>query len=157
VTVTDDVAALTQGFRLHARAERGEWRDTDAATIEVDTRPSQAAESWAEAIGPGGAVIATHASRSAPSRLEPEAGAVATDVEPDPIATVPAGGESDGGTQAGGEDIPAWPFIVGGVALAVGAAILIGVLATQPTNETQLGRPTVESLVSTPLPLLRFD
>lgn len=158
VAVTDDVAALTQGFRLHARAERGEWRDTDASSLEVDVRPSQAAEYWAEAVGPGGAVIATHGSRSAPSRLEPEAGAIAVDVEPDPVATAPGTtAPVDGGTQPGGEEIPAWPFIVGGVALAVGAAILIGVLVTQPTDETQLARPTVEALVSTPLPLLRFD
>lgn len=157
--VTDDVAALTQSFRVHARPAGGTWRQSDAAMLEVTVEPYEAAEYYAEAIGPGGAVIANYASRDAPGRLEPE-GAAADPVHdgpaPDPIAVDP---ETPGPRPAArGEEIPAWPFIVGGaVALAIGAAILVGVLAAQPTGDSQLTPPRVEGLASAPLPLLRFQ
>lgn len=160
VSVTDDVAALTQAFRLYGRPAGGAWRDTDASTLEVSARPSQAVEYYAEAIGPGGAVIASHGTRGEPNRLEAEGGgAVETDSPPDPVlgTSDPGNGSGTPTTPPPGEDVPAWPFVVGGIVLAVGAAVLIGVLVTQPTDETQLTRPGVESLVSAPYPLLTFD
>lgn len=159
VSVNDDVAALTQAFRLYGRPAGGAWRDTDASTLEVSVRPSQAVEYYAEAIGPGGAVIANHGTRGEPSRLPAEGGAVDTGTEPDPIIGTPDPGHGSRTptTPPPGEDVPAWPFVVGGIVLAVGAAVLIGVLVAQPTDETQLTRPGVESLVSAPYPLLTFD
>ncbi len=164
VTVADDVAALTQAFRLYARPEGGSWRETEQATLEIDVRPSQAAEYYAEAIGPGGAVIATSGSRDAPSRLEPEGGAIAeVGGEGDVGAGAGSGSESGaGGTEqppppGGGDDVGLWVGLGVGAAVLVAAAIVIGVLVATPTDETQLTQPSVEPLVSAPFPLLSFD
>jgi hypothetical protein len=159
VAVVDDVAALTQGFRVHARAEGGRWRQTEEATLVVPALPHEAVEYWAEAVGPGGAPVATHGSEAEPARLEPASAPVGAATGPgggdavDPV-TASGGGEVQGGDDGG---LPAWPFIVGGVGVAVAAAVVVGVvLGTQPTDETQITGVDV-SLVSAPPVLLRFD
>ena len=161
--VTDDIAALTQGFRLHGRAEGGTWEETNDSTLTVRAEPQLAVEYWVEAIGPGGAPIATHGSAAEPLRVEAE-GETGGGAETTGGGETAGGGSATGGASGGGgggdddEGVPAWPFVVGGVALVAIAAVVLGVyFGTQPTDDTQLGRPRVESLVSAPRVLLTFD
>ena len=113
------------------------------------------------AFGPtGGAPVANQGSSSDPLRLEPAGGSSAT-------GDTDVGGD-DGAVGIGtdlpptteepqGEGVPAWPFIVGGVAIVVGVGIALGVFfGTQPTDETQISSVSVD-LVSQPPVLLRFD
>lgn len=160
VTVNDDVAALTQGFRLHGRADGGRWVDTTDARLTVPAAASEGVEYWVEAIGPGGAVIATLGSATNAERVEGED--VAAGGGDDLVSVGDGASGSGSGSGSGGgptdEGLPTWPFIVGGVGVAVIAAVVIlAVVLTQPTDETQLTPPSVQSLVSAPLELLRFD
>ncbi len=153
VAVTDDVAALAQGFRIHGRVSGGAWRESTTATLTLPADPSEGAEYWAEVIGPGGAVIATHASAASPATLAGAGGEVAVGDE-----VVREEPETGAPVTAPGEEVPAWPFIVGGVALAlIVGAVILGVVLSQPTDDTQLTRPSVQSLVSAPAVLLTFD
>ncbi|MDQ3035413.1 MAG: hypothetical protein M3Y87_23615 [Myxococcota bacterium] len=152
--VVDDIAALTQGFRLHARREGGAWQETTDSSLTVDVLPSEAVEYWAEGIGPGGAPIATRGSISEPLRVEPVAGAPRIGAVAGAGAITTPGGAA-GGAVDQGEGLPAWPFVVGGVVLVVAAGVVLGVyFGTQPTDETQLEGISV-SLTSAP-PLFRF-
>ena len=100
-----------------------------------------------------------------PLRLEPEGSSSAA--EPQGTGTEngdPTDASSSSTTEpsSSGDDddagIPAWPFIVGALVIAAAVGIGLGVhFGTQPTNDTQLGRPRVESLVSRVPPLLTFD
>ncbi len=158
VVVTDDAAGLTQGFRVHGRSDSSRWLDTTDATLTIPVAPNEGAEYWAEAIGPGGAVIASVGTATNPERVE------ASGVSADTVATGPDLTVSDDSTTTGpatgggGGGIPDWVWIVGGVGLAViVAAIVTVVVLTVPNDQTQLGRPSVQSLVSAPASLLRFD
>lgn len=158
VAVVDDVAALTQGFRMHARPVGGTWRETTDSTLTVDARRSEAVEYWAEGIGPGGAPVATLGSATEPARLEPAAGSgeLAGDGS-EAVGTGGTGQIDEGSHEGSDEGLPAWPFVVGAVALVVVAAVVLGVFfGTQPTDETQINGISV-SLVSRPPVLLRFD
>ncbi|MFK7991426.1 MAG: tetratricopeptide repeat protein [Sandaracinaceae bacterium] len=163
-TVSDDIAALVQGFRIHARAAGGEWRTSQRARLSLTVESHLAAEFWAEAVGPGGAPVATSGSEDSPLNLA----AVSTTVEnvtPDPEGPQEGGngnqaiGTGEPGVQQGGDEgIPAWPFVVGGVALLAIAGVILGVyFGTQPGDDTQLGAPMVGALVASPQPLLTFD
>ncbi|MGE0790533.1 MAG: hypothetical protein AB7S26_32950 [Sandaracinaceae bacterium] len=157
--VTDDVAALAQGFRLYGRPAGGTIQQTSDPRLDVHVPRSQIAEFWAEVLGPGGAVIAVHASEMAPDRLEGN-GAVA-DGNPDGVGgdgdpDVAGGTGGDTGTGGGDEGVPAWPFIVGGAVIAVAIAVVLIVVFTVPSDDTQFGAPSVAGLVDSGPALLRF-
>lgn len=154
VAVNDDVAALAQGFRIHGRAAGGAWRESTTATLTVPVAPTETAEYWAEVLGPGGAVIATHASAASPATLAGEGGEEEVAGRDEVVREAETGAP----VTTPGEEVPAWPFIVGGVALAlIVGAVILGVVLSQPTDDTQLTRPSVQSLVSAPAVLVRFD
>lgn len=162
--VTDDVAALAQGFRIFGRAAGGSLQQTSEPRLEIHVPASQAAEYWAEVIGPGGAVIATHASEASPARVDAVGGgggdAIVGSGDGDGGDGDAFAGDGSGDTGGGGgedEGVPAWPFIVGGITLAVAAAVIVTVIFTVPSDDSQLTAPRVENLVSAPLVLLRFE
>lgn len=163
-TVSDDIAALVQGFRIHARAEGGEWRTAQRGRLSLTVESHLSAEFWAEAVGPGGAAVALSGSAESPLTLD--AVSTTVDVTSDPTDPEQTGngnqaiGTGDPGAQQGGDDgLPAWPFVVGGLALVAVAAVILGVyFGTQPSDDTQLSPPAVTgALVASPQPLLTFD
>lgn len=127
--VVGDPASLVRQVRVHLR-RRGEasWTATEEAEIEVTIRDGEAVEVWAEAIGPGGAVVAREGSPLAPREHGTEAGASLA--SPD---------------QAAPTDTNVWI----GVGIGVGAAVVIGVviaavvLGTAQSDETQPAVPIV--------------
>lgn len=155
--VLDDVAALATGFRLFGRAENGDVRQSTDSRLDVTVLPNQTGEYWAELLGPGGAVIASQGSEDAPLTID----ATEQGLRPGDLETGEGNGNSESGeTSSGGGDegIPAWPFVVGGVVLVLAAvAVVLAVVLTTPTDDTQLSEPTVQALVSSPLTLLTFD
>ncbi len=151
--VLDDVAALAQGFRIFGRADGGPLRQSTEARLDVTALPHQDAEYWAEVIGPGGAPIATFGTEAAPERLPGDGAATPVGGDPDPAGTDPGSDPSTGED----EGVPVWPFLVGGAAIVVGVAIVLAVVLTQPSDESQLTRPTVTGLAAAPLTLLAFD
>lgn len=163
-SINDDVAALAQGFRIHARSVSGSWQTSSQAELALSVMPRDAAEYFAEALGPGGAVIASEGSAAAPLRLEPgatnESGGVGVGGgEEEGGGELGSGGADAGGNGGGGTDggVEAWPFIVGGVILAAGVAVALVLVFTLPSNDTQLTPPAVAPLVSAPVVLLRFE
>lgn len=135
VEVTGDAAGLVRSVRLGARSPGGEWTEREGNEIDV---PAAEVEYYAEAIGPGGAVLASDGSRDAP-RTASAGGVVAGG----------GGGAVIGGDDEGDEGgAPIWLF-VGLGAVAVAAAVVAVVLITSAqSDQTQLGAPTVEALWS---------
>lgn len=165
VSIVDDTAALTQAFRVHVRVAEGAWRVNGDAVVTVRASASDAVDYWAEAIGSGGAVIARFGSASQWHRLEPESMTPPSevDVAPDVVATTVATtvatsvATPEVVTADSDEEVPAWPFVVGGVAALVVAGVVLGVFfGTQPTDATRIGRLDV-SLTPASMPLLRFE
>jgi len=87
--------------------------------LRVPAGPAMRIEWYAEALGPGAAVLATRGDRDAPNAL-----------------TTPSAPSNDDGL---------WIAlgIAGGVAVAAAVVILIAVLATQPSPNTHVSTPTV--------------
>ncbi len=110
VTVTarveNDSASLVREVRISGRAAGGaSWERATGAPLFVPTPEGEVVEYYAEAIGPGGAVIARTGEEDAPLRAAPAA-----------VAAAPSGG------------MEAWPWIVGGVGVAVVAAVVVTVV-----------------------------
>ncbi len=103
VRVDDDALDLVREVRITGRVAGGEWEHATGAPLFVATPSGGVVEYYAEAIGPGGAVIARTGEPSAPLRAAPVVAAAAT---------------------GGGE--PTWPWVVGGV----GAALVVAVVVT---------------------------
>ena len=124
VRAENDWAGVVRAVRTSGRVVgTSDWDSSTDAPLLVATVPGDRVEYFAEAIGPGGAVLARSGSADAP--LSAAAGAAA------PIA-------------ASNEEI--WPFIVGGVGglVVIGVIIAVVVVATSPpTVQTQLSPFTV--------------
>jgi hypothetical protein len=126
--VVNDPASLVHTVRVHLR-RHGEpaWTTSEEREIEVTLRDGEAVEVWAEAIGPGGAVVAREGSPLAPREHGTEAGA---------SLAAPDRAASDQGVWIG-------------VGIGVGAAIVIGVViaavvvGTAQSDETQPAVPVV--------------
>jgi len=131
----NDQAALVREIRLGARVT-GEWLTAVNESLEMEAGPEERVDYWAEAVGPGGAVIATQGSRSEPRILGP-AGAVAEGGTGTGTGT--DGGEGSGSGTGGG--VPWWPFAVGGAAAAAGAVVLV-VLLSGGNDNTFVPGPT---------------
>lgn len=148
--VLDDVAALATGFRIFGRAESGDVRQSSDARLDVTVLPHQAGEYWAELLGPGGAVIASQGSETSPLRAE----ATEAGLRPGDLGTGDGNGAGEGSSTGDGGGVPAWPFVLGGVVLALAAvAIVIAVVVTTPTDDTQVDI----SVGSSGMTLLTFD
>lgn len=114
-SVENDALHLVRRVRIRGRAAEGELLEAIDAPLFVGTPLGETVSYWAEAVGPGGVVLARSGSEDAP--------------------LVAAGAAvSSGGVEA-------WPFLVaGGAALVVGAVIVIAVVATSggtPNTEVE--------------------
>ena len=137
--VTDDNAALVQSLRVRARTQDGSWRTSDRASMEVPAAAGATVEYVAEAIGPGGAVIATAGTVAEP--LTATAGA-AIGPGPDPgegagslSGPRPGPGREPGGG-GGGSSLPWALGIGGGVVVVAVVIVLIVVLSPSGTNQS---------------------
>lgn len=129
--VENDEGGIVRAVRVHVR-EGERWR-----TLEPGTSVNASVRSYyVEAIGPGGAVVASHGSREVPLAVETE-GAAAVEW-PDVFGNQ---GERD---DDGGEEGPwLWVGIGAGVAVALGVVLLVVLLSgsegTQPEAPVVLG------------------
>lgn len=126
--VTDDLAALVTAVRFGVRTAGGVWQRSDGAALEVMGEPDSELEFYAEAIGPGGAVLASEGTSTAPRRSTIEVLLAPPVVGPGPV---------DGG----GGGVPAWPFLVGGGVLVAAALTVVILFATGSSDSTQLSFP----------------
>jgi len=124
--VQDDRAALVREVRLSARGD-GDWQSAVNDELVLTAGSDGRLLYWAEAVGPGGAVVASAGSRDEPRVLEPDARQTAGGGEPEEP-------EPDGG------GVPWWPFVVGGVVAAAGAVALIFLLSGT-NDQTLVGPP----------------
>lgn len=127
--VTDDLAALVTAVRFGVRTAGGVWQRSDGAALEVMGDPDSEVEFYAEAVGPGGAVLASEGTSGAPRRSTIAGLLAPAETGPGPIV---------GG---GGGGIPAWPFLVGGAVLVAVAVTLVVIFATGGNDGTQLSFP----------------
>jgi LPXTG-motif cell wall-anchored protein len=122
--VSHDPGALVRRVRLVVRSiGEGAWIEASASTYETS---GTAFEYFAEAIGPGGVVVAREGSERAPSRVG--------EVPRAAIATV---------SPSTGEDTTIW-WVIGGAGLAVVvAAVVVGavVASSGPSDQTAFGPP----------------
>lgn len=109
VTLENDWASVVRAVRIRARAgETGAYTEAVDAPLLVGTPMGEAVSYYAEAIGPGGAVVAR----------------VGTEAEPLRFAAATT-------TETGGGGIDPIPFIIaGGAAVAVGVIIAVIVVTT---------------------------
>jgi hypothetical protein len=117
--VENDWARLVRGIRLRARAdsEGTSWSEEVDAPLLVQLEDGQGALYYAEALGPGGTVLASAGTEAEPLHAS-----------------------------ASGGGIEAWPFIVAGVAAAVVAGAVVAAVLLWPRDEgvsTQPQAPVV--------------
>lgn len=114
VSVENDWASVVRRVRIRGRmGEAGPFSEAIDAPLFVGTPLGEVVSYYAEAVGPGGAVIASSGTESEPLQ-----------------AAGPAGG---------GGGLDPWPFVIGGAAaVVVGVVIAVVVVATsgggQPTT-----------------------
>ncbi len=141
--VQHDTSGIVQELRLGARAPGNAWTHRSNSALEMPGAPDTTLEVYAEAIGPGGAVVATDGTPDDPfsSLIVDLPGREAGSSGGGGVEIIPTHPPDDGGD--GG--VPVWPFLVGGGALVVGAVILIAVLvAGSGSSNTALMPPMVQ-------------
>jgi hypothetical protein len=122
--IENDLSALVQTIRVSTRVGDGEWRTAEAANVEVPAPAGARVQYYAEAIGPGGALVAWSGSRSDP-RI---AGG----------AEAGAGGEPVGPVDGGGGGVPVWVFIAGGVAVVVGVVVIVLLTSSGASDQSDV-------------------
>lgn len=127
----NDPTSLVRELRLSVRVDASPWRPAANAAITLTAEPSQSIEYHAEAIGPGGATIASDGTPEQPARVSA--------VDLSSSDRVPQGGDHGGG-------VSPWLWVAIG-AVAVGVGVTIAVVATRP--ESDITRPL--------LPTITFD
>ncbi len=127
VRATEDVASLVRSVRLYVREDEG-WRARtgDTHRLAPDT------QYFAEAVGPGGAVLASEGSTTDPRMADP---APAGAEDPGVVAEDPS---NDPDTADEGRSVWRWLGPVLGV-LLVGAAVSLTLVLRDPSQTT---RPT---------------
>jgi len=111
--IHNDPGDLVRTVQLYGRAIGEDWTEA-GGSLRMDISGDDSAEYYAEAVGPGGAIVATHGSEGAPLIFE--------------------------GDGSGGGGVPLWVWI-GGASVVVAAIIIIAAVAasggvsddTQPT------------------------
>jgi hypothetical protein len=140
--VVGDEVGLVRAVRVHVREGEGGFRTLGGRVQEVVADPRVPFAWYAEAIGPGGAVLASDGTREAPHGLAP-------DLSPARVAS--EGGATEGergaseGTGGSGEDDGGgpgpWPYVIAGGVLAVAVAVVLMVLFI-PGSDTQPSAPS---------------
>jgi hypothetical protein len=134
--VTNDPTSLIREVRIHARTPGGEWETEVGERMQLD---ADDVEFWAEAVGPGGAVLATAGQPDDPMRIT---GGVTG------RSTLPVLLDTDGPDDATATDdsdgASPLPWIVAGGVVAAGIVVAL-VLLTGGGGEhdTQPAFPTV--------------
>jgi hypothetical protein len=123
--VENDLAGLVQEVRVAGRAPGFAWMTATNGPVDLPDPPGGRVEVHAEAIGPGGAVLASHGTATEPRTLSLDAVAI----------------ENGGGEGGGDGGIVWWPLLVAGTALVAGAVVLI-VLLTGGGSGTNVQAPT---------------
>ena len=111
----NDVEGLVRHVRVYARPEDGRWQSAEDQRLTVLASPGSRVIWYAQAIGPGGAVLASRGTETAPeTAVVPKAGRA-------DVPSLPA----DGAPVPAEEDGPPWLWIgVGAGAAAVAAGVL---------------------------------
>ncbi len=143
VDVHRDGMGLVHSLRTHVRVADGEWSDSDASSLHLDVPEHASVEAWVEAIGPGGAIVATSGSADAPivhgGRPVPEL-EVPT---PAPAATslfvrdTPNDSHDESGL---------WIGLGVGIGAAVLVAVIVGIavgVSSGPSDHTQPDVPVI--------------
>ena len=105
-------SSLVHQIRFYARLRGGSWRASGGAPIRLSApQASTTVEYYGVVIGPGGAVIARSAEATQPDRF----------TKPDPLILSASPTEPD-------DPAPVWPWLVGGTAVVVAAAVVAGVV-----------------------------
>lgn len=149
VRVADDSAALVQALRIRARVPGGAWRRSDRASIEVPTTAGATVQYVAEGIGPGGALIVSAGTESAPLTATPGGAPTVDDATSarglsDALETGHGAPDAGAGAQAsdtGG--VGAWPWLVGGGVLVAAGAVVAILLLTGSDPNQRIAAPTV--------------
>lgn len=111
VAVDNDWAHLVRAVRIRGRALEGTFSEAIDAPLFVATPNGEVVRYYAEAVGPGGAVIASSGSESAPLEAAGSAAVAGTGLDP-------------------------WPFVIGGAAaVVVGVVIAVVVVTTSGTGQ----------------------
>ncbi len=131
ITVRHDEAGLAQVVRLHARRHGEPWAIEDARELEVTHGPSEQVELWAEALGPGGAVVARLGTELAPL------------AHPDALG--PSARAVPASSDRASFDAPLWIGVGVGAGVLVIVAIIIGVVVGN--SESQGVAPTAPVVI----------
>ncbi|MBW2465344.1 MAG: hypothetical protein JRH11_27095 [Deltaproteobacteria bacterium] len=100
--IHNDPGDLVQNVQIYGRAVGEDW-ERGEGSLRTEISGDQGAEYYAQAVGPGGAIVATHGSEGAPLLFEGEGGGA-------------------------GEAVPLWVWI-GGASVIVAAVIIIAAVA----------------------------
>jgi hypothetical protein len=153
--VSDDNAGLVQSLRVRARVSGAAWRRVERATLEIPAAAGATVEYVAEAVGPGGAVLAQAGTDDAPLRttLAPAlVEAAAAPVVAAPTGTVPASSPVSGGgaapsgalPRAAEGGAPVWPWLLaGGVVIAAAAVVVALFVVPGPEGDQPVSGPQV--------------
>lgn len=130
----EEPSQVVRAVRVLSRVPGGTWLTSDGE-LQVPAAAGTTLELYAEAVGPGGWVLAREGSASEPLTARVAAAAAAP-----PSAAPPMTPEEE---QESGDAV--WPFLVGGAALAAAVAVVVALLVTSSGDEgTQLGAPTAD-------------
>jgi hypothetical protein len=154
--VSDDNAGLVQSLRVRARTAGGAWRRTDRATLELPAAAGATVEYVAEAIGPGGAVLAQAGTDDAPLRTTLSPALVTSAVTP-AAATTTADGATAATTTPGPAPVPprdpaprdvggapVWPWLVAGGAVLAAAVVVVALFVVPgPQGDQPVSGPQV--------------
>lgn len=121
VAVENDGAGLVLLVRIHARRPSEPWSIEEGTEVEITHGATERVELWAEAIGPGGAVVARLGTALAPLAHPDQVGPSARAVLAAPDQAAPT--------------TPLWIAVGVGAAVLVVVAIIVGVVVG--TNESQ--------------------
>jgi hypothetical protein len=120
--VQNDPGDLTQSVRVHGRGVDDDAWSSGEDTLRVSPDGAPRGEYYAEAVGPGGAVLASRGSEGAPLSVD--------------LLAVSASGEDDGG------GVPLWVWIAGGAGLVAIAVVVIVLVATSGGGTSDDTQPT---------------
>lgn len=121
--VHDDEADIIRATRVSGRVGGGEWRSGDGR-LDVTAPSGSTVEYYAEAVGPGGAVVTSVGSIEQPLSVTLEA--------PAP----PPGG------------FPTWVYVGAGAVIVVGLIAVVAITASGGSNEPADTRPSLPMQVS---------
>ena len=135
--VVGDPDGLVREARLYARVDGGRWASA-SDTLRVAAEPGERVEHYVELVGPGGAVLRQRGSATDPLVWQASSGG-------EPLA-FGAGSATHEGGDDGGDGVGWGWWLAGGAAVAIGAAVLIFVLASNgdaAADGTAVRGPTV--------------